>query len=133
MFFNCIGIGATPIESIPKDKSYNIVIIDGTWSQARSIYHNSELLQNLRKVELKSDSPSNYVIRTQPTEVSLSTVETAAVALSFLEEEASIYNSLTAPLKALCQFQLQYGAVSHHRLVPTDFVFFIFIEFGYKF
>lgn len=84
-------------------------------------------------MELKSDSPSNYVIRTQPTEVSLSTVETAAVALSFLEDEASIYNSLTAPLKALCQFQLQYGAVSHHRLVSTAFAFFIFIEFGYKF
>jgi hypothetical protein len=53
------------------------------------------------------------VIRTQPTEESLSTVETAALALSYLENNPTIYQQLNKPLEALCKFQLEHGAVRH--------------------
>ena len=53
------------------------------------------------------------MIRTQPTEESLSTVETAALALSYLENDPTIYQQLNKPLKALCEFQLNHGAVRH--------------------
>jgi len=108
------GVGSQRLEDLPIDDSYNIVIIDGTWSQSRSIYHNSSILHSLPKIELKCDNVSNYVIRTQPTDVCLSTVETAALVLSQLEDDSSIYGKLTNPLIALCEFQLERGAVSHH-------------------
>ena len=43
----------------------------------------------------------------------MSTVETVAFALSHLESNASIYETLMKPLDALCNFQLECGAVRH--------------------
>ncbi len=108
------GLGSKPLEELSIDEKYNIIIIDGTWSQSRSIYHNSSILHKLPKIELNCNNVSNYVIRTQPTDGCLSTVETAALVLSHLENDNTIYNKLTNPLKALCDFQLERGAVSHH-------------------
>ena len=56
---------------------------------------------------------SVYTIRTQPREFFLSTLETAAVILSTLEENPKMYEDLVKPLKALCQFQLDHGCEEH--------------------
>ena len=107
------GVGSQSLNDLPLGQSYNIVLIDGTWSQSRSIYHNSPVLHSLPKIELNGTHPSNYVIRTQPTDGCLSTVESAALVLSHVENDPTIYEKLTNPLKALCDFQLSFGAVTH--------------------
>ena len=56
---------------------------------------------------------SVYTIRTQPREFFLSTLETAAVILSTLEDNPKMYEDLVKPLKALCQFQLDHGCEEH--------------------
>ncbi|XP_067137242.1 tRNA-uridine aminocarboxypropyltransferase 2 [Centruroides vittatus] len=112
------GPQATPLEDLPTIKdgpiSYNIIILDGTWPQAKSMYRNTEELRRLKQVQIHPSQGSDYVIRTQPTEKSLSTVETAALALSVLESNPAIHQILIQPLKALCNFQLKHGAVTHH-------------------
>ena len=85
----------------------------GTWNQAQSMYSNSPELHSLRKVQIQSTQPSAYVIRTQPLEGCLSTVETAALALSHVESDPQIYTTFLQPLNALCDFQLQHGAQKH--------------------
>lgn len=56
---------------------------------------------------------SEYVIRSQPTEGCLSTLETAAEALSVVEGQTVYKEVLLEPLKALCNFQLDHGAITH--------------------
>ncbi|KAA0202522.1 hypothetical protein HAZT_HAZT007355 [Hyalella azteca] len=88
-----------------------------------------ELLFNHRTVDygvvVRSDVVSHYVIRTQPSDAAVSTVECAALALAALEGRPHIYTALVRPLTALCQHQLSHGAVVHeskerrYRLAPV--------------
>uniref|UniRef100_A0A8D0XNR0 tRNA-uridine aminocarboxypropyltransferase n=2 Tax=Sus scrofa TaxID=9823 RepID=A0A8D0XNR0_PIG len=68
------------------------------------------IIQHPAEVQLKTSLSSQYVIRTQPTNRCLSTLECAAVALSILEKNNCIQETLLRPLQALCSFQLQHGA-----------------------
>uniref|UniRef100_A0A9L0SZJ3 tRNA-uridine aminocarboxypropyltransferase n=1 Tax=Equus caballus TaxID=9796 RepID=A0A9L0SZJ3_HORSE len=67
-----------------------IIIIDGTWSQAKDIFYKNSLFRLPTQVQLKTSISSQYVIRTQPTNRCLSTLECAAVALSILEKNIYI-------------------------------------------
>uniref|UniRef100_A0ABI7YV39 tRNA-uridine aminocarboxypropyltransferase n=1 Tax=Felis catus TaxID=9685 RepID=A0ABI7YV39_FELCA len=68
------------------------------------------IIQHPAEVQLKTSVSSQYVIRTQPTNRCLSTLECAAAALSILEKNDYIQETLLRPLQALCSFQLQHGA-----------------------
>ncbi|KAF3849286.1 hypothetical protein F7725_015783 [Dissostichus mawsoni] len=80
--------------------THNVIIIDGTWSQAKNMFLKNSLFHLPKQVQLNRTLSSQYVIRTQPSNICLSTLECAAV--------------LLRPLKALCSFQLQHGAQVHH-------------------
>ncbi|XP_047425358.1 tRNA-uridine aminocarboxypropyltransferase 2 [Mugil cephalus] len=92
----------------------NVIIIDGTWSQAKNMFLKNSLFHLPKQVQLNRTLSSQYVIRTQPSNICLSTLECAAVALSVLEQNDDIQEVLLRPLKALCSFQLEHGAQIHH-------------------
>ncbi|XP_046426825.1 tRNA-uridine aminocarboxypropyltransferase 2 isoform X1 [Neodiprion fabricii] len=94
-------------------KPYNLVILDGTWPQAKAMFHGSPMLYSIRSCKLVGLPTSEYVIRTQPTEGCLSTLETGTFALSILEGNSQLKDELLRPLQYLCRFQLQNGAVTH--------------------
>ncbi|XP_035666065.1 tRNA-uridine aminocarboxypropyltransferase 2-like [Branchiostoma floridae] len=106
-----VAIATNPANQDPPP--YNMVIIDGTWTQARDIYTANEIFHSPKQVKLSGTGVSEYVIRTQPTDNSLSTLETAAVAMAALERRPEIKEVLFAPLRALCKFQLECGAQPH--------------------
>uniref|UniRef100_A0A8D0G2H6 tRNA-uridine aminocarboxypropyltransferase n=1 Tax=Sphenodon punctatus TaxID=8508 RepID=A0A8D0G2H6_SPHPU len=91
-----------------------IIIIDGTCSQAKDIFYKNSLFRLPKQVQLKTSLSSQYVIRTQPTNTCLSTLECAAIALAIMEKNDSIQETILRPLQALCSFQLQHGAQIHH-------------------
>ncbi|KAK8379311.1 hypothetical protein O3P69_019297 [Scylla paramamosain] len=112
------GEEAVGVERLPKvgeggQGPYNIVILDGTWQQAKGIYFNCPGLHSLPQVCLSGRYTSEYIIRTQPTQDALSTVETAALTLAILEENWALYDQLVEPLRVLCRHQIQHGAVPH--------------------
>ncbi|XP_018057203.1 PREDICTED: DTW domain-containing protein 2 isoform X2 [Atta colombica] len=79
----------------------------------QAIYHSSPALYFLRACKLIGVPTSEYVIRTQPTEGCLSTLETGASALSILEGDPELRKKMLGPLHYLCRFQLENGAVTH--------------------
>ncbi|XP_033099899.1 DTW domain-containing protein 2-like [Anneissia japonica] len=112
------GADAVDIEEIPVGNGmahYNLILLDGTWPQAKGLYAKNKMLHSIKKVQLKDVGLSEYVIRTQPTKMSLSTCESTAIALSILEENEEIREILVKPLRVLCNYQLQHGAVAHHH------------------
>ncbi|XP_026110452.1 DTW domain-containing protein 2 [Carassius auratus] len=111
------GDGAEDLEDLSTDlttTAHSVILIDGTWSQAKDMFLRNALLQLPRQVQLRSAPSSHYVIRTQPTNMCVSTLECAAAALSIMEKNHSIQEVLLKPLQALCSFQLQHGAQIHH-------------------
>lgn len=111
-----------------KNKNYNVILLDGTWPQALAIYSKNKFLDGCQAVMLSSSETlrpfypeefaseeikSRYVIRTQPAENTFSTVETAAIVISVLEQRNDVIGVFIKPLDALCQFQLDHGAVEH--------------------
>ncbi|XP_054600509.1 tRNA-uridine aminocarboxypropyltransferase 2 isoform X3 [Nothobranchius furzeri] len=80
---------------------HNVIIIDGTWSQAKNMFLKNSMFHLPSQVQLNRTLSSQYVIRTQPSNICLSTLECAAVALSVLEKNDQI-------------LELQHGAQIHH-------------------
>ncbi|KAF4099063.1 hypothetical protein G5714_021093 [Onychostoma macrolepis] len=111
------GAGAENLEDLSSDftaTAHSVILIDGTWSQAKDMFLRNALLRLPRQVQLRSAPSSQYVIRTQPNNMCVSTLECAAAALSIMEKNRSIPEVLLKPLQALCSFQLQHGAQIHH-------------------
>lgn len=102
------------LEDVKFHGKHNVILIDGTWSQAKNMFLKNSMFHLPKQVQLNRVLSSQYVIRTQPSNMCLSTLECAAVTLSILERNDNIQEVLLRPLRALCSFQLQHGAQIHH-------------------
>lgn len=109
---SAVDISTVATEHVPLE-GYNVVILDGTWPQAKAIYTSSPILHELKQIKLLNSNISDYIIRTQPADGCLSTLETGAQCLSILEGDDVFKKKLLEPLKIMCNFQLERGAVSH--------------------
>ena len=68
-------------QTISKDNKQNIIfIIDSTWPCSRKILAVSPNINNLQKVSFLHNKSSQFKIKTQPNEFSLSTIESTSTA-----------------------------------------------------
>lgn len=84
------GPDARPIGDLPaSERPPALLLLDGTWSQARKLYQRNPWLAQLPALRLCPDAPGRYRLRREPDAQALSTVEAAVAALSLLEPEAA--------------------------------------------
>ncbi len=85
-----------------------LVVVDGTWAQARQIVRRTAPLAALPRLRLTPPTPSEYRIRREPRRDYLSTVEALVQALGFLEGEPERFEALLAPFRAMVEAQLAH-------------------------
>jgi DTW domain-containing protein YfiP len=99
--------GAPDLEALaPAERPKALVVIDGTWHQARALYRDHRWLARLPAVQLTPRAPSRYRIRREPAPNYISTIEAIVQALSVIEPETRDTASLISAFDALIDDQL---------------------------
>ena len=95
------------LDELPAEKRPSqLVIIDGTWHQAKTILRDVPQLQGLRCFRLAPTTPGQYKIRREPTPQSLSTLEATVSALKSLEPETKGLDQLLKAFHTMVSGQL---------------------------
>src|SRR3984885_11372753 len=79
-----------------------IVLLDGTWSQAKALWWRNPWMPKCQRVILGPNHPSRYgKLRREPRRDGLSTIEAAAMLLSSLEKRPDIAETLHASFERM--------------------------------
>jgi hypothetical protein len=107
------GPGAVPAEQLPRDRDVTLVVLDGTWSQARKLLRLNPSIAALPRVAFRPLKPSAYVIRREPTNFCVSTIEALSEVLRVLEPDGGRFERLLDPFHAMVERQLWFQAEVH--------------------
>ncbi len=104
------GAGARDVEEWAAAPPRTLVVLDGTWSQAKKLLGKNPRLASLPRVGYRPPAPGNYRIRKEPSDEHLATVEAVAAVLGILEGDRDRYASLLAPFTFMVDRQLEAAA-----------------------
>lgn len=84
-----------------------VVLLDGTWSQAKTLWWRNPWLLKLTRIALFPSTPSLYAhFRREPRKECLSSLETLALALPLLGEPLEVREGLLQPFRQLLEKQV---------------------------
>jgi len=94
-------------------RGYKVVLVDGTWSQAKQIVRRNSHLRDLRCVYLDHKETGEYGnLRKEPRKYFLSTLETVAMVLELIEPDPQTgrlaHDALMVAFRGLLQVQLAF-------------------------
>ena len=112
------GPGAVPLETLATDGPRTLVLIDGTWAQARTLFRLTRAVHRIPCVRLDPPRPSEYRIRPQSQPDHVSTIEALYFALRILEPPAVDLEPLLAPFRAMIDMQLDCERKRRERGLP---------------
>ncbi len=113
------GPGARDLLREPPRGPVTLVVVDGTWSQARTVVRDNPILQALPRYAFAAPEPSQYRIRREPCVEYCSTIEALMHALGALEGEPDRFRALLEPLRAMVDAQLACKAGDPRRQTRT--------------
>jgi DTW domain-containing protein len=98
----------------------HLLVIDGTWHQAKTLYRDMTWLRNYPHYVLNPDAPSRYRIRREPELSYISTLEALLLAITQLEPELADVEQLLLAFDAMIDQQIdcEKNATSHRGRHP---------------
>ncbi len=114
------GPGARDAAELRGRNNLHVVVVDGTWSQARKIWQRNPVLQALPAYALAPKKPGQYRIRKEPAPHCLATIEAIAELLELVEDRDPAL--LLSPFNAMVEHQLTFVAkpTRRHRVVKKE-------------
>lgn len=110
------GPEAKDILTEPPTGPVTLVVVDGTWSQAKNVVRDNEMLRTLPRYAFRAPQPSEYRIRREPSDEVVSTIESLMYALGALEGEAERFAAMLTPFRAMVDAQLAFKEGRRQRL-----------------
>lgn len=96
-----------------------VIVIDGTWSKAKTLWWRNPWLSKLNRVTLKPKSPSIYGrLRAEPRREYVSTLESVAAALTLCGESPEVEAGLCRIFRTLVQRVRDAGVTKEERRLP---------------
>jgi DTW domain-containing protein YfiP len=109
------GPGAKDILREPPAGPVTLVVVDGTWSQAKTVVRDNPILHALPRYAFATPELSHYRIRKEPRAEYVSTIEALMHVLGALEGDPARFRSLLDPLNAMVDAQLEHQANAPRR------------------
>lgn len=109
------GPGARDILREPPHGPVTLVVVDGTWSQARTVVRDNPVLQALPRYAFATPEPSQYRIRREPRAEYVSTIEALMHVLGVLEGDPPRFRSLLDPFRMMVDTQIACQARAPRR------------------
>jgi DTW domain-containing protein len=105
---------------IPASRLKGIVVLDGTWSKAKTLWWRNPWLNKLNRMTLKPAKPSIYGrLRAEPKGEYVSTLESVAAALTLCGESPEIEAGLSRVFRTLVQRVRDAGIVAPRARRPS--------------
>lgn len=99
----------------PEERPPALVVLDGTWPQARALYRENAWLRGLPHFRLEPREPSRYRIRRSPRRSYVSTLEAIVEALSILEPTTAGIAELLGVFDAMIDDQIAFAHQTPRR------------------
>ena len=110
------GPDAKDVLTDPPVGPVTLVVVDGTWSQAKVVVRDNPVLQALPRYAFSAPAPSQYRIRKEPRAEYVSTIEALMYVLGALEGRPEAMSALIAPLNAMVDAQIAAQSGRPRRL-----------------
>lgn len=111
------GAGAVDPLALPGGPPRELVVIDGTWIEARKLLARSAVLRSMPRIGFIPATPGNYRIRREPAPHCLSTIEAVVEVLGRLEGDVERFRPLLGVFDHMVENQLRHaiGAPEPYR------------------
>ncbi len=111
------GPGAIDVLRDPPPRPVTLIVVDGTWWQAKKIVRANPLLAALPRYAFTAPTPSEYRIRREPRDDYVSTLEALVHVLGALEGDPARFLPLLVPFRAMIDAQI---ACRQQRMAPRS-------------
>lgn len=108
------AVDVTKVDRVPG----TLVVVDGTWSNAKKVVARSPKLLALPRISLNPERPGNYRIRKEPKAHCLSTIEAVALVLGVFEGEPQKFQPILGAFDRMVDAQIDHigkGPSRHAR------------------